>query len=279
MNDNSEAGETSDMNDNVVYSILVDHTEKVSAVSNGLKYLMGQIIGVKGELNTLNSDFESLVDMIDQSFTQLSDRVDSLVELISSSFPQERGMIQVRQNEVYNYQQDSNSVYLAPDYSDSLGYSEKMTTQTEALESTVAALKLERDQEKRKNYVSGLMNFMEVQCNQYHRILPAQLEEEKAFALSLLESQEGDTVEFSENTVLPIIEKYKQNISNRKAVWTPEPNVVIDNEDVSPRNYSESELSMKARALKDYWKKKGKTISLHEAIDMVANGEMPESDE
>jgi hypothetical protein len=280
MNDNSEAGETSGMNMGVVsdvYSILVDHTEKVSAISNGLKYSMGQIIGVKGGLNTLNSDFESLVDMIDQSFTHLSDRVDSLVELISSSFPQERGMIQVQQNEVDNYQQDN--VYLAPGYSDSLGYSEKMTTQTEALESTVAALKLERDQEKRKNYVSGLMNFMEVQCNQHHRILPAQLEEEKAFALSLLESQEGDTVEFSENTFLPIIEKYKQNILNRKAVWTPEPSVVIDNEDVMPRNYSESELSMKARQLKEQWKKKGKTISLYEAIDMVANGEMPESDE
>ena len=282
MNDNSEAGETSEMNMGVVsdvYSILVDHTEKVSAISNGLKYSMGQIIGVKGELNTLNSDFESLVDMIDQSFTHLSDRVDSLVELISSSFPQERGMIQAQQNEVDNYQQESNNVYLAPGYSDSLGYSEKMTNQTEALESTVAALKLERDQEKRKNYVSGLMNFMEVQCNQHHRILPAQLEEEKAFALSLLESQEGDTVEFSENAFLPIIEKYKQNILNRKAVWTPEPSVVIDNEDVMPRNYSESELSMKARQLKEQWKKKGKTISLYEAIDMVANGEMPESDE
>lgn len=281
----SEADETSEINTGVVsdvYSILVDHTEKVSAISNGLKYSMNQIIGVKGGLNTLNADFESLVDVIDQSFTQLSDRVDSLVQLISSSFPKEISTIEVQQNEVDNYQQYSNSAYLDQGYSDSsdsLGYSEKMTNQTKALESTVAALKLERDQEKRKNYVNGLMNFMEVQCNQHHRILPAQLEEEKAFALSLLQSQERDTIEFSENTFLPLIETYKQNISNRKAVWTPEPSVVIDSEDVMPRNYSESELSMKARQLKDQYKKKGKTISLHEAIDMVAGGEMPESDE
>jgi hypothetical protein len=95
----------------------------------------------------------------------------------------------------------------------------------------------------------------------------------------LLESQEKEPIEFSENAVLPIIEKFKKNIQNRQAVWTPEPSVVIDNEDIVPRNYSEAELSAKARQLKEQYKKKGKTISLHEAIDMVAGGEMPESEE
>jgi hypothetical protein len=282
---NEDDSVSSEMNTSVVadvYSILVDHTEKVSGISNGLKYSMNQIIGIKGGLNTLNSDFESLIDTIDQSFTELSSRVNSLVELISNHFPAAKNLINVEDSQADYSSPDINEnfhVGYPPNYSETLGYSEKMTTQNEELESTVAALKMERDQEKRKNYVSGLMNFMEVQCNQHHRILPAQLEQEKAFALSLLESQEKDTVEFSENTVLPLIEQFKQNISNRNQVWTPEPSVVIDNEDVVPRNYSESELSVKARQLKDQYKKKGKMISLHEAIDMVAGGEMPESEE
>jgi hypothetical protein len=266
-----------------VYSILVDHTEKVAAISNGLKYSMSQIIGVKGGLDSLNSDFESLVDIVDQSFEQLNNRVESLIELVSSLFT----ITEAKQNEVNNYQPDINDnlssgyyhPYVVPSPSETLGYSKEMTNQTEALESTVAALKLERDQEKRKNYVRSLMNFMETQCNVHHRILPAQLEEEKAFVLSLLESQEKEPIEFSENAVLPIIEKFKKNIQNRQAVWTPEPSVVIDNEDIVPRNYSEAELSAKARQLKEQYKKKGKTISLHEAIDMVAGGEMPESEE
>lgn len=266
--------ENSDISD--IYKILMDHTEKISAISNGLKYSMNQVIGIKGGFSDLETNLQSMVegmfDLVNQRINNLHD----LVLKLSS-----HNIVYLNDDNIEPEDNYFNAVSESPKQTqeDLLGYSEMQTKKPEDLEKTVAALKMERDEEKRKNYVTQLLSFMEAQCNQHHKILPSQLEEEKEFALSLLKFQEAnEKIEFSESTLLPVIEQYKQSIANRPQLWTPQAQVVIESEDVSPRNFSEAELSKHGRKLKEQYKKKGKDISLHEAIDKVANGEIPEMD-
>ena len=232
-----------------------------------------------------DSDDEGDDDEDDDLDQETLDRVNILSSQVSNINSRLDGLFQL----IMNQPQPSMSSYQeskieTPIEKSTINMSEELTPTTpvetqeyQDLKARIAQLEVENKSKDRAARVKDLVSFAERHASADERkILPAQLENEIAIMVALMdrENETQQTVSFSEGDSqleLSPLKAYQRMIEVRSPLWDNTP-LPTEPKDV-PQQFSEKDISNKARAYKKKMKDAGKEMSMSACIDAVMKGE------